>query len=170
MKYVAMSWILVVLSLNGCIYDDPLAKKQDLPIDPSVLGHWEFVPTDPSKSSKPERMMVLKYSDTEYLLHYPTGEDGMYFRGYPIRVAGVAGVQIQWIGSSKGVIEEKDRKYQVVSYKTSGNEMVIRVLNRDLVDEDLKGTEALLEAFLRHKDHPELFTEPGTFRRLKRSN
>ena len=65
-------------------------------------------------------MMILKYSDTEYLVHYSTKE-GLYYRAYPINVGGVPCVQIQVIGNGEGPIGENEKvRYTVVSYTVQG--------------------------------------------------
>jgi hypothetical protein len=88
----------------------------------------------------------------------------MYFRGYPINVDGVPCVQIQQIGSVDGDIKKEDRKYHVISYKLSNGELEIRTLNTDLVDNNLQDSASLRQAFLKHRDNKDLFTNPGKFR------
>ena len=41
------------------------------------------------------------------------------------------------------------------------------MLNTDLVSDDLKTTDELREAFLKHKDDKDLFVQPGVFARVK---
>ncbi len=167
MKCIAMLLIVAVLFLAGCEYEAPLTEEHSIPVDSSVLGLWEIIPDSDKKSDAPERMMLLKYTDTEYLIHHPTGEDGLYFRGYPIKIGDVSCVQIQWIGTAEGDIKKDDRDYNVVSYNFSNGELVIKTLNTDLVDDDLKDSEALKKAFLKNKDNKDLFTDPGKFRKVK---
>jgi hypothetical protein len=111
-------------------------------------------------------MLILKYSETEYLVHYPTGKDQTYYRAYPIKVDGVSCVQLQTIGDSEGDIKD-DRKYHVVTYSVSNGELEIKVLNTDLIDRDLRDTASIKQAFLKNRDNKNLFTNPGKFRRVK---
>ena len=112
-------------------------------------------------------MMILKYSDTEYLVHYPTGKDGLYYRAYPVKIGGVSCVQLQVIGTSDGPPEKDEKElFHVVSYQLMGGKLEIRTMNADLVDDDLKTTNELLEAFLKHKDNKDLFNNPGVFRKM----
>ncbi len=67
-----------VLFLCGCGYETPLTEKHTTPIDPAVLCLWETVLED--RNEEKERMMILKFSSTEYIIHYPVGENAMYFR------------------------------------------------------------------------------------------
>jgi len=77
-----------VLLITGCEYESPLTKEHNIAVDSAVLGLWEAIPDKGEEPKQNERMMVLKYSGTEYLIHYPVGKDGAYFRGYPIKIGG----------------------------------------------------------------------------------
>ena len=167
MKYGVFLTVLLVLGLTGCEYEVPLVEKKDIPVDEAILGLWEQVPGK-DETGSPQEMLVLKYTDTEYLVHYPTGKDGMYFRAYPIKIDGKIYVQTQLIGTRDGNIEKKDRRYHVVSYKLSDGQFEMRILNADLVDKNLTDSAKLMEAFLKNKDNKDLFKEPGKFRKVSR--
>ena len=166
MKHAVMLSVLAALLLAGCIYESPLTKEHNISVDSAVLGLWEPIPDEGEEPKhndwEPrmfERMMILKYSNTEYLIHYPIG-DGWYYRGYPIQIGGISCVQLQVIG-----IDDEKELFHVVSYQLTDGILEFKTLNTDLVDDNLKTTEALVEAFLNHKDNKELFTNPGSFRR-----
>lgn len=169
MKHPIMSVIAaaVVLSFAGCQYLAPLTEEHTITIDPAVIGLWEEVPEGDKPSDPNGRMLILKYSDTEYLVHYPTGKDEMYYRAYPIKVDGIPCVQIQLIGTADGDISKGERKYQVTTYTISKGELEIKTLNTDLVDKDLSDTASIKKAFLNNKDNKDLFTNSGKFRRVK---
>ena len=162
---------VAVLLLAGCEYESPLTKEHNIAVDSAVLGMWELIPDEREEPKQAERMMILKYSDTEYLLHYPIGKNGLYYRCYSIKVGGVSCVQLIFIGTDDGP-PEKDEKdlFHVISYQLANDELKIKLLNTDLVDDDLKTTEALKQSFLKHKGNKELFTNPGKFRRIKKYN
>ena len=168
MKNAIMSVIAVALLLSfaGCQYLAPLTEEHSIAIDPSVIGLWEEVPEGDNLPNPDGRMLILKYSDTEYLVHYPTRKDEGFYRAYPIKVDGISCVQIQQIGTADGDIKD-DRKYQVVKYSVSNGELEISTLNTDLVDRDLRDTASIKQAFLKNKDNKDLFTNPGKFRRVK---
>jgi hypothetical protein len=171
MKAVALLLIVAGLLAAGCEYQAPLTDEHKLPVDPAVLGLWESVPeADGSADTNRDRMIVLEYSATEYLVHYPTGKDGQYFRGYPMKIAGVPCVQIQLIGAAAGDVKREDRKYHVVSYTLSNGELTLMTLNTAVVDETLKNSAALRKAFERNKDNKELFANPGRFRKVATGN
>ena len=171
MKYAAGFAIVATLVIAGCGgYQVPLTEEHNILIDQSFLGLWEEVPHGDKPPNPDEKMLILKYTDTEYLVHYPAGKDGMYFRGYPIKVEGVSCVQVQLIGAADGDIKKEDRKYHVISYKLSNGELEIRTLNTDLVDKNLQDSAGLRQAFLKHKDNKDLFTNPGKFRKVKENN
>jgi hypothetical protein len=168
MKSVATFLVVAGLFLAGCKYDAPLTTEHSIPVDLSVLGLWEPIPEKGGQSASDERMMILKYSDTEYLIHYPAGEDGLYFRGYAINIGGISCVQLQIVGNEDGPLrrDEKDI-FHVASYVVEDGELHVRMLNTDLVSDELKESEALRKAFLKHKDNKNLFANPGKFRRVK---
>jgi len=168
MKYIMMIFAMALLLLVGCEYEAPLTKNHSIAIDPALLGLWEEIPNEGESSDQDDRMMILKYSDTEYLIHYPT-EDGIYYRGYPIKIEGISCVQIQIIGTDDGSPEKDETElFHVISYLLREGQLEIKVLNTDLVDDDLKTTDKLVQAFLEQKDNKELFTDPGLFRRVKK--
>lgn len=167
MRVTAILFITVVLFLTGCVYEAPLTPEHTIPIDRSVLGVWKPVP---GKGKEPGdvRMMVLRYSDTEYLVHYPAGEDGLYYRGYPVRIGKVSCVQLEVIGTWEGPLDGDAKElFCVASYSLADGELEVKVLNTSLVPKDLKGGEALKRAFLEHQDREDLFTEPARFVRVK---
>jgi hypothetical protein len=133
-----------------------------------VLGLWEPIPEKGGESFKDERMMILKYSDTEYLIHYPVEEDGLYFRGYAINIGGISCVQLQIVGNENGPLrrDEKDI-FHVASYLLENGELHVTMLNAELVSDELTESEALRKAFLKHKGNKNLFANPGRFGRVK---
>lgn len=172
MKLKIIFMIALFFMIAGCEYETSLTDEHKMPVDKAVLGLWDTVPekggvSDPKErvSDSKERLMVLKYTDTEYLIHYPTGDEGFYFRGYPVRIGGVSCVQIQLIGDSYGAIKTGERKYQVVSYQFVNGELEIKTLNTDLVDKNIKDRNKLKTAFLKNKNKEELFINPVRFRK-----
>ena len=168
MKHWMVLFMATALIMTACEYEEPLTQEHNIPVDPSVLGLWEEVPEKGVSPGPDQRMMVMKFSETEYLIHHPMGKDGLYFRGYPINVGGISCVQVQLIGNADGDIKDKERGYHVVSYRHTKEALLITVLNTDLVDTDLKSSADLRQAFLKNKDNPALFNSPGTFRRVKK--
>lgn len=169
MRCIAVLLIVTVLFLAGCKYETPLIKEHAIPVDSSVLGVWKPHFDKSEDSGADERMMILKYSDTEYLIHYPPGgNDEAYYRGYPIEIGGISCVQIQVIGTEDGMPKRDVKKlFHVVSYELKKGILEIRTLNTDLVDDNLKTTEALVQAFLTHKDNENLFTNLVRFKQIK---
>ena len=161
----------VVLLCAGCRYEAPLAEEHIVPIDSAVLGLWAYVPEKGEQPGPSEQMLILPYSDTEYLIHYPIGKDGMYFRGYLIRIGDVPCVQLQLLGDEDGPVGKDEKElFHVASYRLADGELEIRMLNTDLVDDDLKDTATLRAAFGKHQNSAELFAEPGRFRKVQGKN
>jgi len=154
------------LLLAACTYDAPLETNHAIPIEPAVLGVWQA--TDDESEGAPARMVVLPFSPTEYLIHYPTAaDDSMYFRGYAIEIAGIPCVQLELLGSHKGRETGKER-HQVARYSLTGDRLEIRTLNADIVSSGLSGSAALREAFEKNASSPDLFQSPGVFVRVGR--
>jgi len=164
--------ISLIFLISGCEYETSLTDEHKIPVDKAVLGLWEAVPekgmvSDPKDriSDSKERLMVLKYTDTEYLVHCPVGGEGFYFRGYPIRIGGVSCVQIRLIGDANGDIKTGERKFQVISYQFVNSELEIKTLNTDLVDNKIKDRNKLNNVFLINKNKGELFINPVRFKK-----
>jgi hypothetical protein len=51
-KVISTLVILLGIVATGCEYEAPLAEKQGLPIDNSVLGIWESITPDGKPQSK----------------------------------------------------------------------------------------------------------------------
>lgn len=155
------------LFLAGC-YEAPLSTEHTIPIDPALPGLWEAVPK-PGSSSESDRMMLLRYSDTEYFIHHPCNDGGMYFRAYPVNVGGVSCMQIKLIGTKGGSLSSEIAKtYYVASFTLTNGIMEIRLLNPKVVSTDLKTSEKLRQAIRENRNHQELFEDPIRFRRCKR--
>jgi len=160
---------LLALLLGGCVYKAPLVTEHNIRIDPAVLGLWELIPDTGEDAKQDERMIVLKFSDTEYLIHYPIGADGIYFRGYPIKLGNIACIQLKAIGTVDGTIGEDEKElFHVVSYKLTDGELKVETLNTKLIDPHLETQDELVKSFLKHENDNDLFTEPGRFRRFKK--
>lgn len=172
MRINAMLLIMSALLLAGCLYESPLIKEHSLAIDTSSLGLWQLIPDEGEEADPEEKMMILRYSDTEYMVHYPiSGNEVFYYRAYPIKIGNRSYIQIEVIGSEDGPIDpqESDSKeiYHVVSYTLEAGVLTITTLNSNLIDEDLKDSAALMKAFIENQDNKELFNDPGKFRKVE---
>ena len=170
MKCIVTFLIVILLLFAGCLYEVPLPKEHTIPVDLSILGLWELLSGEGEELDLDKRMMILKFSDTEALIHYPIGEDGLYFRAYAIKIGNMSCVQLQVIGNEDGP-PEKDEKdlYHVASYVLAKGILEVKLLETNLVDADLKNSEALRAASLKHQDNKDLFIDPSRFRRVKDS-
>ena len=158
--------ILALVLLSGCVYKAPVTTNHTIPVNPAVLGVWQAVPEPGKDLDADERMLVLKYSDTEYMVRYPSGKDAMFFRGYPIKVGNLQCVQIQLLGEKDQPVNDEDRKYQVVAYKLADGVLELRTLNADLVSDRLATSADLLKAIKANVADPDLFKDPGKFKKL----
>ena len=150
-----------MLLSTGCPYKVPLTHEHTIPIDSSVLGIWYEYDGDD------KRMLVLPYSDTEYLINYGDKEEGFYFRAYLADVGGLRCVQLELVGNEEGIIPDNETRFHVASYSVENEQLEVKLLNSDLVDEECESSEALMEAFLENIQELDLFDNPGTFTRKK---
>jgi len=168
MKLSALFLGAAVLLVAGCVYDVPLTERHRIRVDEAVLGLWEPMPDDEEEEiDDGERMMILKYSDTEYLVHYPIGKEGIYYRAYLIRIGGVGCVQLQALGTEDGPVDgDGENLFHVASYRIIKGALEIRTLNADIVDDDPDTSRALRKAFLEQKDNKDLFHNPARFKKI----
>jgi hypothetical protein len=160
--------VAVSLSIAGCKYESPLTNEHTIPIDLSVLGIWQAVPDKGEEVDESHQMIVLQYSETEYLVHISPAKDGIYFRGYRIKIGDISCVQLQEIGTDDGPIANSEKsRFDVATYQIIDNELEVKTLNTDLVSESLTNPEALKAAFTMNLDNQNLFVHPVKYMRVK---
>lgn len=180
MKKIHMLLFAFFFSLTACVYDAPLSSDHSIPIDQSILGSWNIL-AETNQIDEAARniaegnttvdsktgVRIYKFSDTEYSVHYYEDNNDFYFRAYTIDIGGVSAVQLELIGTNEeAVAGDEDGRYHVASYRMVDGLLEIRTLNSDLVSDDLLDSESLQKAFMTHKDNPELFNDPGLFKRV----
>lgn len=173
MKSMTLLLTVATLLFAGCRFKSPLVKEHTIPIDPAVIGLWEPLRKEgkgaEGKPEKDMRMLILGFSETEYMVRQPMGDGAIHYRAYPVELGGIRCVQLKAIGDDKGPLggdKSLTTPYQVVSYETEDAVLVIRTLNDKLFPGSLETTEALQEAFLKNKDKEDLFTNPERYRKI----
>ena len=166
MKDISLVALICVFLAAACQYDAPLTTAHDIPIDPAILGTWVIVP---SENDDPATLVrIHRFSDTEYAIHYQESELGLYFRAYAINIAGVAAMQLELIGSDESAVgSDAEDRYVVARYSMVNGQLEVSTLNTDLVSDKLADPESLREAFIANKNNPDLFNDPGLFKRLE---
>ena len=163
MKFSALVTALAALVIGACEYDVPITTDHDIPINRSFLGTWEAVPHEDDDKI---RLQVLEFSDTEYLVHYFEGDESLYFRAYPIKIANTHAIQLELIGDDKESIDhDKNDRFMVASVRLLEGKLEVRTLNTELVSAQLADSQSLKDAFIANIKNPELFNDPGFFRR-----
>ena len=162
MRRTVWTLFLGVLLLAACVYEAPLVVDHSIPIDQTILGTWEVI----SEEGDDEQLRILRFSETEYLVTDSGDGDELYFRAYAIEVGGISAVQLEFLGDDKRPVRG-DNRYLVATYKMVDGSLEIRTLNTELVSDELTDSESLRAAFMEHKDNPELFNDPGLFRRIE---
>jgi hypothetical protein len=162
-----MRWIfpsLAALSLlTGCVFEEPFEPNASIPVNRDWLGRWQEVTNDPKREAN--EMLVLEHSDHEYLVEYPVGEKGMFFRAYAVDLGGSRYIQIQLIGTAEGPVKPQDRKYHLLRVEHRAGRIEMRTINRDVLGKDQVTSEAMRTALLRETNNPKLFDAPTLFTR-----
>ena len=155
-----------MLLVTACEYNVPLTTDHNIPVDHAVLGYWKIIPAENEDDDTEVR--IYQFSDTEYVVHYHEDTGDLYFRAYAINIGGVPAVQLELIGNDeKPVGSNEEDRYQVISYNMVNGLLEIRTLNSELVDDELPDSESLRKAFIEQKNNPELFNDPGKFKRIQ---
>ena len=166
MRTLTLSLAIVLGLLSGCVYEVPVTANHTISIDPAVLGLWEEIPEANKDADADAKMLVLKYSDTEYLVRYPSGKDAMFFRAYPIKVGNLQCMQIQLLAEKDQPVAEGDRKYHVMSYRLADGVLELKTLNKERVSDKLATSADVLKAIKANLAAPDLFNDPGRFKKV----
>ncbi|MFM8434349.1 MAG: hypothetical protein ACKOBP_03265, partial [Planctomycetia bacterium] len=89
MKLVTTLLAFIAATISGCVYEAPLTTDHTIAIDPALLGVWEVVPEEGAAADITAPLVVVPFSETEYLIHEQSGKDGRFFRGYLVVLGGV---------------------------------------------------------------------------------
>jgi hypothetical protein len=154
---------MIGLVAAGCDFTVPISQQHTVAVDGAVLGLWETQ----SDGGKVERLLVLKLSETEYVVQYPLGADAMLFRGYPVKVGDQTLVQLQVLGTVKGQMPDKNAKpYQIAAYRTKEDTLRVKLLDPRSVGENLHSTDTLRAAVVEALPDSRSFREEMRFKRV----
>jgi hypothetical protein len=143
-----------------------LVEEAVIPIDEQLLGVWELENPDKDKAAN-ERMLVTQHSANEYLVVYGAVEKAMIFRAFPIRFDDTDWIQIQLIGSMRGPVAERDRKFHLMRASVDGDRLSLSILKAAELAEPSASTAQLREAIAGKSDDASFFDAPKSFRRVK---
>ena len=175
MKYTRIILATAVLLITGCIYDYPLTTEHNIPINPELLGFWEAIPVEGGYPSRDNGIIIMKFSDTEYLIHSARGSllngTWYYYRGYHVKIGNFSCVQLQIIGTEFGP-SHKDAKdlFHIAFYTLENGNLEIKMLNTNVVSEYLYSSEALRESILENQENKDLFKSERKFKRVRNYN
>jgi len=158
---------LLMLVLCGCEYAVPLAKNPAVAIDPNVIGVWSPKQDECGEEEREEKMVILPFSENEYMIIYPAGEEEMYFRAYTVELDGLSVIQLCWLGQRQRPLSKSQKPYQVCKYELNDGILSIQVLNSKVIDRRADTSEALAASLLDKKADPELFQEPARFQKAE---
>ena len=157
--------VVICLMLAGCDYTVPFVSTPSIDIDRSVIGLWQ----KSKDGGQTERLLVLPLSGKEYLVSFPAGtKHAMFARTCLWRGEGMTLVQLNWIGTALAKLPENNRTYQFASYSVKGDEMRIRLLNKDVIKKDIGSSEELVKAIAGNKTNPNLLGNEMLFMKVKK--
>ncbi|MCU0857421.1 MAG: hypothetical protein MUC65_03340 [Pontiellaceae bacterium] len=175
MKYVSYLFSLLgLLGLCSCVYEIPLVEKATKPIDSSLAGAWQKIPAAGEKESDwTETLLLVPFSKTEYIaVCTPSrdeaaiclpGTDKILFRAYPIEIADLSLIQIEWLQ----LYSKNGTRFQVCRCKIRDGILTVETLNREVVDPGITDADLLHETVLENVKNPDLFSNPVQYRRLE---
>ncbi|MEN8007342.1 MAG: hypothetical protein ABFS42_10030 [Candidatus Krumholzibacteriota bacterium] len=167
MRNLILPITIVIILTTGCVHEAPLTKEHTLAIDPALLGLWELVPGEAKGDPDEDRMVVMRWSDTEYLVQLPLGAEGDFFRAYPAEIGGRSLVQAEFLGNcTRDWYPPEKTFFPVVTYEIVEGILIVSSLNHEVVDVEITDSAALREAFLKNKDRQDLFSPPAHYRRI----
>lgn len=146
--------------LAGCDFEVPLAQSPPLDIAEKLLGVWER----DSEQYREQRLLVLPMGRREYLVSFPHGSpDAMFARAFLFRQEAEILVQLEWLGTARGILPENKRVYQVGRCDIEDGRLAVRLLNTGVVDKDATTTAHLEMSLIENRSHPELWGNPLYF-------
>lgn len=153
----------LALLLSACDFTVPLANKPEMTIDHSLVGLWQRT----SERGEVQKLLILPLNEREYLISFPANnEKALYARAWSYHFAGHQFVQLRWIGTRAGTVPDNARVYQLATYQRHGDILDVRMLNTDLIDNDISSTGELRRSIRKHRNDPNLFRQTLRFHRL----
>jgi len=157
--------MLVCGLLAGCDYTVPLVTTPEIEIDESALGLWQRLTAE----GQTEQLLVLPLDKHEYLVSYPAGaKDAMFARACVCRIGDKTLVQLKWFGTGDARLPDDNRVFQYASYSTQADRLTFRLLNTDVVNQDVASTEQLAKSIAANSDKPNLFKEGMVFTKVNK--
>jgi hypothetical protein len=161
MKKVLFLLVMAML-FAGCEYEVPVSGPQGLKIDKSLLGLWKQSELKKGEDA-PDSLLVIEFSDEDYLVAYTDKDTPVYFKAYPVEIEGKKYVQTQLIGSGQESAPDEYRKFQLITYNLEDKQLELYVLNANVVDSEISDSETLRKQFIAKKDNAKLFNGPIKF-------
>jgi len=147
--------------LVGCDYKVALLQEPVNDIDKSIIGTW----LTEDEHGETKRMQVLPYSSRQYLVVNNAGtKDEMFARGMLWRKDGLALIQLEWLPQEN---DEQENNFQFALYECKDNLLRVRLLNPDVVANNIDTAEKLEKAILSNRENGALFREVTEYRKRK---
>jgi len=175
-----MKWKWAILATTclpcwACKFKVPVTREHAIPVDTAALGLWKPLRADIEKGERDasESLLVLKFSDTEYVVEYRSKHGAMYVRVYPVKVGDARLVQLQIIGSSDGrsladmLPDVHTGQYDLASYRVKDDVLEIKMLSETALPVYYESSEELRDAVLRGLSSAKFFLAPMRFERVK---
>jgi len=155
---------LAVAACGGCDFTVPLTTAPALPMDQSLAGLWQSA----QAGGPADELLVLPLGPLEMLVAYPAGKkDAMFARACLWRGAELTLVQLQWLGTARGVLPQDPRVFQFASCQLEDGCLRVRLLNAEILPKDAQTAGELTRAIAKLRDDKNLFRPALEFRRIK---
>lgn len=150
-------------ALAGCDYTVPLSKAPVKAADAALVGLWQR-----TENGQVESLVLLPVGKQELMVAYPAAsKEAMYGRAWAAKGAGLPLLQIEWIGTGKGVVPEDKKVFQLASYAIEGDKLTVRIVNGDTVGASAETTDQLAKALEAAKGKDDFYRSPMVFTRVK---
>ena len=163
MKDAVKILFALMLFCTACDYRVPVTNEHSIKIDENIVGVWEQQVDDGQKGQK---MLILKFSDTEYLVQYPLEKNSLYFRAYPFILNSNICIHIQLLGNADGFIGKIERPYQVLDCVLKDGGLNLKMLNTEVVNKEIQESSKLRDEIIAKSKAPDLFKDIGRFKQV----
>lgn len=149
-KSALACFVLTILLLGGCDYDEALTAKPTRRIDERFLGVWQ--------GADAADLMTVRQLDE---FHYIVAMDDDIYRASHSGLTGADLLSVQELGGDRKYV------YATAAVSADGRQLTVRLINGKIVSDKIKGRAALQKVITANLANPDLFNEAVIFTRKK---
>jgi hypothetical protein len=158
-----IGWLMAMAGmLCGCDYTVQMTKSPSVRIDPALVGAWERDRDDGTS----EHLVILPLGLREYLVSFPAHtSDSLFGRACLWRLEGHTFLQIEWIGTARGLMPADRRVYQYASFAASPEALSFSLFNPAVIPD--APPDEFAASITRNRGRPDRFRDSMAFRRSR---